>query len=136
MNEHPIQSLMATSMANIKDMVDVNTIVGDPITTPDGTMIIPVSKVSFGFGSGGSDYPSHNSNQQPFGGGSGAGVSIKPIAFLVVGGGNVKLLQIAENVSAVEKVIEMVPDIFARISAQIDKLSAKKNKDSEEETEE
>ncbi len=132
MNEHPIQSLMATSMTSIKEMVDVNTIVGDPITTPDGTMIIPVSKVSFGFGSGGSDYPSHNSASQPFGGGSGAGVSIKPIAFLVVGGGNVKLLQIAENVSAVEKIIEMVPDIFNKISAQIDKLSEKKKAPAEE----
>ena len=98
MNEHPINSLMATSMSSIKDMVDVNTIIGDAITTPDGTVIIPVSKVAFGFGAGGSDYPNQKDNrQQPFGGGSGAGISINPIAFLIVNGGNIKLLQIAEN---------------------------------------
>ena len=127
MNEHPINSLMATSMSSIKDMVDVNTIIGDAITTPDGTVIIPVSKVAFGFGTGGSDYPNQkDSRQQPFGGGSGAGISINPIAFLIVNGGNIKLLQIAENVSAVEKIIELVPDIFNKITAQVEKMAEKK----------
>ena len=82
MSEHPIQGLMSTTMQKIREMVDVNTIIGEPILSPDGTVIIPVSKVSFGFASGGSDIPS----KQPkdiFGGASGAGVSIQPLYFLV-----------------------------------------------------
>ena len=82
MNEHPINEMMSSVMKNIREMVDVDTIVGNPITTPDGTTIIPVSKVSFGFGSGGSDLPGKDPEKK-FGGGGGAGVTIQPIAFLV-----------------------------------------------------
>ncbi len=115
MSEHPIQGLMSTAMSNIKDMVDVNTIIGDAITAPDGTVIIPVSKVTFGFVSGGSDYPKQPANSEAFGGGSGAGITITPIAFLIVGGNNVKLLQITENAGIVDRIVEMVPDLVDKI---------------------
>ena len=82
--EHPIGNLMDTTMNKIKEMIDVNTIVGEPITSPDGTLIIPVSKVSYGFASGGSDLPTKKENKDCFGGGSGAGVTIQPVEFLTV----------------------------------------------------
>ena len=113
MSEHPIQGLMDTAMSNIKSMVDVNTIVGDPVTTPDGTVIIPISTVSFGFGAGGTQFAAKSDTiapQEPlFGGGCGGGANVKPIAFLVVGGGNIKLLPISEKVTPVDKIIDIVP---------------------------
>ena len=115
MSEHPIQGMMSTTMQKIREMVDVNTIVGEPITSPDGTLIIPVSKVSFGFASGGSDIPS----KQPkdiFGGASGAGVSIQPLAFLVVYQGNVKLLQMTNDENTANNVVNMVPEVIDKIS--------------------
>ena len=87
-NEHPIRGLMDTTLEKIRTMVDSNTIIGTPIHTADGTMIIPVSRMSFGFASGGSDFPS-KTNKDLFGGGGGAGVSVTPVAFLVVKDGNV-----------------------------------------------
>jgi len=122
MSEHPLQGIMSTAMSNIKEMVDVNTIIGEAITTPDGCTIIPISKVSFGFASGGSDFcTKHSSNDKSerpslFGGGSGAGISITPIAFLVVGQGNIKLLQISENANTIDKAVSMIPDIIDKIS--------------------
>ncbi|MCH5304431.1 MAG: GerW family sporulation protein, partial [Ruminococcus sp.] len=92
--DHPINGLMDTTMDKIKQMVDVNTIIGDPITSPDGTIIIPVSKVSYGFASGGSDFPTKKENKDCFGGGSGAGVTIQPVAFLTVYRGEVKLIPV------------------------------------------
>lgn len=115
MSEHPIQGMMSTTMQKIREMVDVNTIIGEPITSPDGTIIIPVSKVSFGFASGGSDIPS----KQPkdiFGGASGAGVSIQPLAFLVVYQGNVKLLQMTNDENTANNVVNMVPEVIDKIS--------------------
>lgn len=113
MSEHPIQGIMDTTMQKIKEMVDVNTIVGDPFTTPDGTTIIPISKVSFGFASGGADItPKAQTPSQPFAGGSGAGITITPVAFMVVSGADIRLLHVANNVSTVDKVVEMVPEIM------------------------
>lgn len=115
MSEHPIQGLMDTSMGKIREMVDVNTIIGDPITTPDGTVIIPVSKVGFGFAAGGSDFPS----KQPkdlFGGASGAGVSIQPLAFLVVSNGEVKILQMDNSENSVDRMVGIVPEVIETIS--------------------
>ncbi len=109
--EHPIGSLMNITMEKIKEMVDVNTIVGDPITSADGTLIIPVSKVSYGFASGGSDLPSKNEKKDLFGGGSGAGVTIQPIAFLTVYQGNVRLINVNGGGDGIEKIIDMVPDV-------------------------
>jgi len=129
MGEHPIQGLMGTTMGKIREMVDVNTIIGDPITTPDGIVIIPVSKVGFGFAAGGSDFPS----KQPkdiFGGGSGAGISIQPLAFLVVSNGEVKLLQIDNSKNTGDKMVNMAPEIIQTIADLFkgnDKKSDKKS---------
>jgi len=126
MGEHPIQGLIATAMAKIKEMVDVDTIIGEAITTPDGTTIIPVSKVSFGFASGGSDIPS-KSAKDLFGGGSGAGITIQPIAFIVISNGEVKLLQMSMNANSSNAIINMVPDVVDKITSLINKKKDKKD---------
>lgn len=117
MEEHPINKLMDTTMQKIKEMVDVNTIIGDPITTPDGTTIIPISKVSYGFAAGGTDFPSKRENRDNFGGGSGAGVTISPIGFLTVSNGDVKMVPVENNNGPIENVISMVPDMVNKVGA-------------------
>ena len=125
MSEHPISGMMSSVMEKMKEMVDVNTIVGTPISTTDGVTLIPVSKVSFGFASGGSDFQTKNhqaNKENPFGGGSGAGVNIIPIAFLVIKDGNVKMINVAPPASTtVDRVIELVPDIIDKVENIIDK---------------
>lgn len=116
MSDHPINSLMDTTMKKIKEMIDVNTIIGDPITTPDGTTIIPVSKVSYGFASGGSDLPTKRDNKDCFGGGSGAGVTINPVAFLSVSKGSVKLIPIEKYDGAVDRIVGMMPDMLDKVA--------------------
>ena len=113
--EHPIGSLMNITMEKIKEMIDVNTIVGTPITAADGTLIIPVSKVSYGFASGGSDLPTKKENKDCFGGGSGAGVTIQPVAFLTVYQGNVRLIPVDGNKSALDGVINAIPDVVSKV---------------------
>lgn len=113
--EHPIGNLMDTTMNKIKEMIDVNTIIGEPITAPDGTLIIPVSKVSYGFASGGSDLPTKKENKDCFGGGSGAGVTIQPVAFLSVYKGNVKLIPIDKYDGATDRIVGMIPDMFEKV---------------------
>ena len=139
MQQHPIEGLMTTAMESIKDMVDVNTIVGDAVQAPDGTVIIPISKVSFGFAAGGGEYSSccetgskesseedegesasGSSSNFPFAGGSGAGVSINPVAFMVVGQGQIKLLPVTIN-SSLEKILDMVPDLLDKANQSIKK---------------
>lgn len=130
MTDHPIQGLMQTAMENIKEMVDVNTIVGDPVQTPDGSVIMPISKVGFGFVAGGSDIrfdhshdhsaakqgdAQHASVALPFGGGSGGGVSITPIAFLVVGTQGVRIVPLDSQTHLMERVIESAPQVFDKI---------------------
>lgn len=130
MTQHPINGLMQTAMENIKDMVDVNTIVGEPVQTPDGSVILPISKVGFGFAAGGSEFQAmedessknhakgdnHNASVQlPFGGGSGGGVSITPIAFLVVGTQGVKVVPLDNQTHILERLIDSAP-------AWVDKL--------------
>lgn len=123
--EHPIENLMKCTMENIRNMVDVNTIIGNPVETHDGTFIIPISKVSFGFASGGSEFQcttkkAVDETEFPFGGGSGAGVSIKPVAFLVVRESSVRLLPVELDntydriVDTVPQVIDMIKDIFTK----------------------
>ena len=117
---HPIEGMMGTTMEKIREMTDSNTIIGDPITTPDGTVIIPVSKVSFGFGSGGSDWPTKATSKDAFGGGVGAGISIQPLAFLVVSNGNVRLLQMTEeSENPVDRMVNLVPDVIDKIGGLI-----------------
>lgn len=121
---HPIEGLMNTAMNSIKDMIDVDTIIGEPISAGIDTLIIPISKVSFGFAAGGSEFKGETVNEYskkekeeqvqyrlPFGGGSGAGVNIEPVAFLVVSNGLVKLLPVTHD-SYVDKLIDYVPDIL------------------------
>ena len=122
--------MMDTSMEKIRQMVDVNTIIGDPIACPDGTTIIPVSKVSFGFAAGGSDWPSKQPKEL-FGGGTGAGVSIQPIAFLVVANGEVKILRMESTPSPVAGIVDAVPNVINTISDFIAKGKDKKAKAAE-----
>lgn len=118
MGEHPINNLMGTVMENIKGMIDVNTIIGDPVETSNGTMIIPISKVGFGFAAGGSDIP-NKSEASSFGGGSGAGVSISPIGFLVVAPDQIKLIPVSANNTPVDKLIDYIPVAFEKINSMI-----------------
>lgn len=131
MSEHPIQGMMATAMQSIKEMVDVNTIVGTPVETKNGTVIIPISKVSFGFAAGGSDIPSKTDykSDNNFGGGSGAGVSIQPVAFMVVGENQVKLLPVSTSENPVGKIVDYIPDAIDKISNLVTKGEKKEKKE-------
>lgn len=135
MAEHPIEGLMDTAMSNIKSMVDVNTIVGEAVTAPDGTVIIPVSTVSFGFGAGGSEFSpksgtiTQNSQNALFGGGCGGGAKVKPVAFLVVGNGNVRLLPISQNTSSVDKIVDLVPEMMDKVNGVVSGALSKLKKD-------
>ena len=122
--KNPLNDLMRSAMEKVREMVDTNTIVGQPITTPDGVTLIPISKVSLGFGCGGGDY----GKVQPrsFGGGSGAGVNIAPVAFLVIKDGITRVLPVAvPPVSTVDRVVEMVPDVLDRVEKFFDKKEDK-----------
>lgn len=118
MSEKNLEGLLNVSLENIKGLVDSNSIIGTPITTPDGTTIIPVSKVSFGFASGGSDFPSA-SPKEMFGGGSGGGVTIQPMAFLVIKGDSVRMIQVADKNNISERLANMVPDAIDTVSSLI-----------------
>ncbi len=113
---HPLSEMMTNTMSKIRDMIDVNTVVGDPITTPNGATIIPVTKVSIGYGSGGSDFSMKSTpanRENPFGGGAGAGIKITPVAFLVIRGDNVRMLPVAEPAStSMDRLIELLPDLI------------------------
>lgn len=130
MAEHPIQGLMKTAMESIKDMVDVNTIVGDAVETPDGTVIIPISRVAFGFAAGGGDYLPENEtaaspSNQAFGGGSGAGVSVKPVGFLVCSPTNgVRFMPVDSNV-IYDRVFDLVPQLINKINDMFGKKDDK-----------
>ena len=141
-DEHPIEKLMITAMNSIKDMIDVNTIIGEPIKALNNTVIIPISKVGFGFAAGGSEFNgetvnSYNRREKeeninyrlPFGGGSGAGVNITPVAFLIVQNDTVKLLE-ATHVSVLDKLVEYVPDLIDKINQLFNKKLDDKNEKS------
>ncbi|WP_088103827.1 GerW family sporulation protein [Halalkalibacter urbisdiaboli] len=120
MSEHPIQGLMKTAMENLKEMVDVNTIVGDPVETPDGSVIMPVSRVGFGFAAGGSEFVmEQDKDEHPFGGGSGGGVSITPIAFLVVNSQGVNMVHLDSNTHLYEKLLDFAPQVVDKIQQMI-----------------
>ena len=124
MDEHPIQSLIKTSMESIKEMIDVNTIVGDAVETQDGSVIIPVSRVSFGFAAGGSEFDVKTlKKMNRLSVGSGAGVSIQPVAFMVVGQGQIRLLSINQN-TTIERVIDIAPQIIDKINHMLKKTIA------------
>ena len=144
-SEHPIEGLMVTAMNSIQDMIDVNTIIGEPIETSNNMIIIPISKVGFGFAAGGSEFKGetideYNKREKeesiqyrlPFGGGSGAGVSISPVAFLVVQQNNVKLLPVCHS-SAVDKLLDYVPDLIEKMNSYLNKSMQNKKEEKKEE---
>ena len=118
-----LPNMLENTIAKIREMVDVNSVIGKPIVTQDGVTIIPISKVSVGFGGGGSDFANKNPNAElPFGGGVGGGVKVSPIAFLIVKDGNVRMLPVASAPNTTpERIVEMIPDLLDKISAMIDK---------------
>jgi len=144
MREHPIEGLMLTAMNSIREMVDVNTIIGEPIETSNDIIIIPISKVGFGFAAGGSEFKGETIDEYnkkdreeqiqyrlPFGGGSGAGVSISPVAFLVVQKDCVKLLPVNHS-SAIDKLLDYIPDLMEKANAAINKQKNNKKEEKKE----
>lgn len=139
MKEHPIEALMEIAMNNIQDMVDVNTIIGAPIDINDNISIIPISKVSFGFVAGGSEFNSETIEEynkkdkdeeitykNPFGGGSGAGVNITPVSFLVINNGNIKLMPV-EYCSTIDKLVDYIPEIIEKTEKFMENKNKEKN---------
>ncbi|MFD3450185.1 GerW family sporulation protein [Microbacteriaceae bacterium 4G12] len=126
--EHPIQGLMKATMENLKEMVDVNTIIGEPVQTTDGGVILTVSKVSFGYGAGGSDFSANQSAKEKdhlaFGGGSAGGVCITPVAFLVVNNDGVNIMHLQNGTHLAEKIIELAPQTFSKIQTMFSQNNA------------
>ena len=116
MKEKSANGILSTTIEKVRDLVDVSTIIGDPINLPEGITIIPVSKVTYGFASGGSDFPSKN-NVELFGGAGGAGIKINPVAFLVIKDGDVTIKHIVSNDNAVERAVSLVPEMFDKITS-------------------
>ncbi len=127
MSEKSANGILRTTIEKVRDLVDVSTIIGDPINLPDGLTIIPVSKVTYGFASGGSDFPSKN-NVELFGGAGGAGITINPVAFLVVKDGDVTIKHIVSGDNAVERAVSLVPEMFDKVA----NLAKKKDNAAEE----
>ena len=127
MKEKSANGILSTTIEKVRDLVDVSTIIGEPINLPDGLTIIPISKVTYGFASGGSDFPSKN-NVELFGGAGGAGITINPVAFLVVKDGEVTIKHIVTNDNAAERAVSMVPEMFDKVVS----LTKKKNTETEE----
>ena len=143
MEEHPIEGLMLTAMDSIRDMIDVNTIIGEPMQVQSDISIIPISKVSFGFAAGGSEFKGESiedykkkedeeniTYRNPFGGGSGAGVSIKPVAFLIVQGKTVKLLPVEHNCT-IDRILDYMPEMCEKAEKMISKMMNKKEESEE-----
>ena len=141
MSEHPIEGLMITAMNSIQDMIDVNTIIGEPIETSNNIVIIPISKVSFGFAAGGSEFKGETIDEYtkrdkeeaiqyrlPFGGGSGAGVTINPIAFLVIQKDSVKLMPV-NHASSLDKLLDYMPDLIEKTSNVMNKCIQNKKEE-------
>lgn len=131
MSQHPIEGLMGVTLEKIKSMVDSNTIIGNPINLEDGTTILPVSKVTFGFASGGSDFP-NKTTKDLFGGGSGAGVTILPVAFLVCHNGNVRLLQLSDTTTSLDRAISLLPELVDQITALVDSRKKEQRRQDEQ----
>lgn len=143
MSEHPIEGLMTTAMNSIKDMIDVNTIIGEPIETSNNIVIIPISKVSFGFAAGGSEFKGETIDEYkkvekeeqiqyrlPFGGGSGAGVTINPVAFLVIQSNNIKLMPVSYS-SSLDRLLDYVPDLMERTNNMMNRIVSNKKEETE-----
>lgn len=124
---HNLPDMLQSTLQKVKELMDVNSVVGDPITTPDGVTILPVCKVSYGVGGGGSDFATKSNNRPnyPFGGGAGVGAKIVPIAFLIIKGESVRLLPVtAAPSTTADRALEMVPDVLDRITSYFDNKKA------------
>lgn len=130
MDKHPVGDLMSTVMEKLREMIDVNTVVGQAITTPDNTTIIPVSRVTFGFGAGGADMNDTKELEGvKFGGGSGAGINIAPVAFLIVQGDTIKLIPVSKPAgNTIDRIVELIPEVLDKIQGMI----SSKTKEDEE----
>lgn len=124
-DKHPIEGLMASAMRGLKDMIDVNTVIGQPITTPDGMVIMPISKVALGFGVGGSEFPKNKrladgtkgeEVNNLFGGGTGGGLSLTPVGFLVVGNGTIRMVSVSEENSIYDRIFDAIPTAIDKVS--------------------
>ena len=127
MDKHPIENLMTTTMENLREMIDVNTVIGEPIATADGSTVIPISRVSFGFVSGGGEYacqkpPARQDipGETPFAGGTGAGVTVQPLGFLVTNQDQVRLLP-AQSYQPSDRIIELIPQALAEVRGALGK---------------
>ena len=132
---HPIEGLMGSALQGLREMIDVNAIVGQPITAPDGTVILPISKVALGFGVGGSEFPKNkkllSEGENPsnmFGGGTGGGLSLTPVGFLIVGNGKIRMVPVSEQNSIYDRIIDAVPTAIDKVSEFV---SSMKNGSSE-----
>ncbi len=127
--DNQIKGLMETALSNIKTMVDVDTVIGEPVTTVDGTVIIPVSTVSFGFGAGGSEFaPKADTKvtEKMFGGGCGGGANVKPSGFLVITGGNVRYLPMSSSSTPVDKIVDLIPEMVDKVNSALKERKKKK----------
>ena len=116
-----LPNMLENTISKIREMVDVNSVIGDPITTPDGVTIIPVSKVSVGFGGGGSDFATSKGGENPFGGGVGGGVKVTPLCFLIIQDGNVRMMPVPVPASSTaDRIVEMLPETIEKINAALD----------------
>ena len=122
----PIEQLMNEAMKNLKGMVDANTIVGDVITTPDGATIIPITRVSFGFGAGGSEFGAKSEGGKMFGGGTGGGVSMNPVAFLVITKDSVRIMPVSTTISTAERIVDAMPELMSKFNNFVNDRAARK----------
>ena len=127
---HPIEGLMQAAMSNIKGMVDVDTVIGEPVTAPDGSIIVPVSSVTFGFGAGGSDFspkPGTKVEEKMFGGGCGGGATVKPIGFMVIANSSVRFVPMGGGSTPVDKLIDMIPGMLDKVNGVVTNIKEKKS---------
>ena len=129
MENNPIGELMQNTMENVKSILKVDTVVGDPIYTPDGITLVPISKISVGFGGGGVEFNSKKAGERPYGGGNATGVKIEPMGFLIIKDGTVRMVNVTPPANnTVDRVIELVPQVMDRVDAFIDKHNGGKDK--------
>ncbi len=126
MDNNPIGELMQSTMENVRNILKVDTVVGDPIFTPDGITLVPISRISVGFGGGGVEFNSRKAGERPYGGGNATGVKIDPIGFLVIKDGVVRMINVTPPASnTVDRIIDLVPQVLDRIDAFVDKNKEK-----------
>ena len=122
MEKNPLGNMMEITMSKIREMIDANTVIGEPITTADGVTLVPITKVTFGFGTGGAEIPAKDQQAEGFGGGNGAGVQISPIAFIVIKDDTVRMLNVAPPAdTALERIVERVPEVIDMVQEFFEK---------------